>query len=236
MMLNDPGQVRAEQRWHAERLHGAWPRTSNPTAGTATSTAARSASTATTASPASTAAAAEAAAPGPGVGQWWQHSDSTRTQPRPEGRCTVDTQSATVRFEAALSQQLALSADPAVESAGELLRQSLAAASQQLAMDLAQQAAAEVSGQLSGQHVEVVLRDGEPTLVVRAEESAPHAAPQESMEARLTLRLPSSLKDTVEQAASQAGDSVNSWVVKTLNSTASRPGGVGRRFSGTVRT
>lgn len=207
MLLNDAGQVRAEQRWHGERLRRWWPT--------------------------SWRRKREARAD---VTQWRQQHDSTRAEPRAEGRWTVDTQSATVRFEAALSQQLALSGDPAVESAGELLRQSLAPASQQLAMDLAQQAAAEISAQLTGQHVEVVLRDGEPVLAVRAEESSAQPTQQESMEARLTLRLPTSLKDTVEQAASQAGDSVNSWVVKTLTSTAPRPGGVGRRLSGTVRT
>ena len=41
-------------------------------------------------------------------------------------------------------------------------------------------------------------------------------APEEDFDARITLRLPPSIKDIVERAASDSGDSVNTWVVKTL--------------------
>ncbi len=40
--------------------------------------------------------------------------------------------------------------------------------------------------------------------------------------ARITLRLPDSIKDIVERAASDSGDSVNAWVVKTLAGTCLR--------------
>ena len=130
---------------------------------------------------------------------------------------------------------MALGADPAVEAAGEALRAALAPAAQQLAMDLAQQAAVEVSGQLGDSEVDVVLRDGEPVLAVRRGAEPPPSI-EEEMDARLTLRLPPSVKQRVEQAAASVGDSVNSWVVKTLSTTANQPSQAGRRVTGRVRT
>ncbi|MGH8875701.1 MAG: toxin-antitoxin system HicB family antitoxin, partial [Acidimicrobiia bacterium] len=56
---------------------------------------------------------------------------------------------------------------------------------------------------------------------------------QEDYEARLTLRLPTSLKELVEEAAGRGGDSINSWVVKTLMSKARTGRPPGRRVSGT---
>lgn len=157
--------------------------------------------------------------------------DSPRRKAAP-----MDTHSATARFEAALSQQLALAGDPAVEAAGAALRATLAPATRQLAMELAEQAANEVSAQLQEHDVEVVLREGEPTLLVR--QTAPPAAPsvEEDLEARITLRLPPSLKARLEESAGEVGDSVNSFVLKTLAARAARPSGPGRRFKGTVQT
>lgn len=148
----------------------------------------------------------------------------------------MDIHSATARFEAALSQQLALAGgDPAVEAAAASLRGALAPATRQLAFDLAEQAAAEVGAQLPGHDVEVVLRDGEPALAVRGA-ADPEPGTDEDLEARITLRLPPSLKVRVEEAAGGVGDSVNSWVLKALAARAVRPEGPGRRVTGTVRT
>jgi predicted HicB family RNase H-like nuclease len=147
----------------------------------------------------------------------------------------MDTASARTRFEAALAGQLTLAGEPAVEAAGQSLLAALAPAMRQLCVELAEQAATEVGAQLPGQRVEVVLADGEPSLRVRpAQEGADVAA--EDYEARITLRLPSSLKSLIEDAAGSAGDSVNSWVVKSLATFARRGPGPGRRVRGTVRT
>ena len=64
-------------------------------------------------------------------------------------------------------------------------------------------------------------RDGDPELVVTAQ---PVADPDEDedFEARITLRLPASLKDLIEDHASASGDSINRWVVETLRSRAGR--------------
>ena len=148
----------------------------------------------------------------------------------------MDTHSATARFEAALSQQLALAADPAVEAAGAALRATLAPAARQLALELAEQAANEVGAQLHEQEVEVVLREGEPTLLVREAAPGPTPSVDEDLEARITLRLPPSLKARLEESAGEVGDSVNTFVLKALAARAARPKGPGRRFKGTVQT
>lgn len=149
----------------------------------------------------------------------------------------MDTSHALTRFEAALRDQLELSGDPAVEGAGEALTTALRPASRELAFELAQQAAEEVSAQLPEHRVEVVLSEGEPTLAVRTVEGAEApSAPDEEYEARVTLRLPPSVKEQVESAAQQAGDSVNRWIVDALAG-ASRPSPrTGRRMQGRVQT
>lgn len=148
----------------------------------------------------------------------------------------MDTHSAAARFEAALTQQLALASDPAVEAAGAALRATLAPATRQLAMELAEQAANEVGAQLSEHEVEVVLREGEPTLLVRESAVRPAPPADEDLEARITLRLPPSLKARLEESAGETGDSVNSFVLKALAARAARPTGPGKQFKGTVQT
>ncbi len=141
-------------------------------------------------------------------------------------------------FEAAVTQQVAMAGDdPAVQAAADAILTALGPAGRQLALGIAEQAAAEVGAQLPDYEVEVVLSHGEPSLRVRSAEghSAPYSA--SDLEARLTLRLPEALKKAVEEAAAGAGDSVNSYVVKTLGSKASRRGPLGgRRYQGTIQT
>lgn len=129
------------------------------------------------------------------------------------------------KVRAGLDEQLALTGlDETVESAAVALARVLEPVLRECAFDLAAQAAAEVSAQLDGRQVDVVLVDGDPTLRVGEPERGTVAA-GEDYEARLTLRLPPSLKQIVEEAAASAGDSVNSWVVETLGSRAGRPAG-----------
>ena len=149
----------------------------------------------------------------------------------------MDTHSAAARFEAALSQQLAMAGDPAVEAAGRALQATLGPAIWQLAMELAEQAASEVAAQLPDHQVDVVLREGEPSVVVREPADRAAARPtDEDLQARITLRLPPSLKAMIEESAGDMGDSVNSFVLKTLSARAARASGVGRRVQGTVQT
>src|SRR5690606_1859695 len=99
-------------------------------------------------------------------------------------------------------------------------------------MELAQQAAEEVSAQLGDRTVEVVLVDGEPHLRVSQPSDVASPPLEEEFAARITLRLPPSLKGLVESAADETGDSVNSWVVKTLTSGARKSTKVGRVVRG----
>ena len=50
----------------------------------------------------------------------------------------------------------------------------------------------------------------------------------EPLDARITLRLPTALKELIEGAASSEGDSVNSWIVKSLNTNAAGTTGPSR--------
>lgn len=146
----------------------------------------------------------------------------------------MDTQGAYRRFEAFLTQQMALSAaDPAVSTAARALLSLLESGVRQLSLDLAQQAAIEVQGQVPGLSVDVLLALGEPSLRVSSHEET--STPSEAMEARLTLRLPRDLKTRIDEEAARAGESVNTWVVKALSarSKASFPW-KGRRIQGSL--
>ena len=149
----------------------------------------------------------------------------------------MDSKAAVARFEAAVTGQAALAGgDPAVESAALALRDALGPAARQLALELAEQAAAEVDAQLPYQQVEVVLRGGEPALAVRAAGEGERRPADEEYEARISLRLPPSLKGAIEEAARSAGESVNSFLVRDLSRLTARSGGGGKRMRGTLRT
>jgi uncharacterized protein (DUF1778 family) len=136
-------------------------------------------------------------------------------------------------IEASLSTQLAATgADPALEEAAARFLAALEPALRQAGMSMAEQAAAEVSAQLGDQTVEVVVVDGDPVLRVSPHDGESSEIGGEEFDARLTLRLPPSLKSLVEDAAGTSGDSVNSWVVKTLSSGTKRSSRIGRRVSG----
>ena len=113
--------------------------------------------------------------------------------------------------------------DVAVEEALDHLVGALGPAIRQAAMDLAEQAAVEVRAQLPDRSVDLVLADGDPSLRI-AEIAAPtQSATTEDLDARITLRIPPSLKTLIEDAADTAGASVNSWVLDALSRRARKP-------------
>lgn len=138
-----------------------------------------------------------------------------RTQP------VVKALQTAVRTQAAMA-----GADSAVEDAVAQLLEAIEPALQLAVMQLAEQAAIEVDAQLPDHAVEVVLQDGEPTLRVTEAKAppadAPVGEPTEEFDARITLRLPPSLKEAVEQAAVTQGASVNAWVVDAIDRTAKK--------------
>jgi hypothetical protein len=86
------------------------------------------------------------------------------------------------------------------------------------------EAALEISAQLPAGHVEVRLAGQDPALVyVGEEEAPPEPAAEDGLTARITLRLPESLKASIEAAAAREGVSVNSWLVRALQRGAAGP-------------
>ena len=78
------------------------------------------------------------------------------------------------------------------------------------------EAANELTSQLPNGHVEVRLQDGDPVLVFVEETAAVTPAPEDALSARITLRLPETLKASVEAAAAREGVSVNSWLIHAI--------------------
>jgi hypothetical protein len=122
--------------------------------------------------------------------------------------------------------------DERVAAVAARLSDTLAASLRLRLLDVLSQAALELSEQLPSGHVEVRLAGQEPQLVfVEGEQQTPAG---EDLTARITLRLPESLKAAVETAAARDGVSVNAWLVRALTRAAEarpRPK-VGRRLTG----
>jgi hypothetical protein len=99
--------------------------------------------------------------------------------------------------------------------------------------DLLSQAAVELNAKLPSGHIEVRLAGQEPELVF-VDTPADSAGAGEELTARISLRLPESLKVAVEKAADREGISTNAWLVRAIGRAAeSRPVHVsGKRLSG----
>jgi hypothetical protein len=109
-----------------------------------------------------------------------------------------------------------------VARAAELVADALDPALRLVLLDLLTDAADQVTAALDGPTVEVRLRGREPELVVAGTDhltEAPFAPPTPADDegtARLTLRLPETLKARAEQAATAEGVSVNTWLVRAV--------------------
>lgn len=116
---------------------------------------------------------------------------------------------------------------PEVARAAELLGGALAPALRLVLLDLLTDAAADVTSALGGPTVEVRLRGRDPELVVTAAEQPEPppatAAGEEEGTARLTLRLPETLKARAEHAAAGDGVSVNTWLVRAVSRSLAEP-------------
>ncbi len=149
----------------------------------------------------------------------------------------MDIDSVVTEFQMIVHAQLALAGDdPSIEAAGEAILGSLEPALKQASSILAEQAAAEVGSQLPDHAVDVVLASGQPTLVVRSTRDA-ITVNTDNCAARITVRLPDDLKDDLEAAAADLGDSVNTFVVRALAGKAKESRRDTRSvFEGTLRT
>ena len=120
--------------------------------------------------------------------------------------------------QAALASQASLAdGDVAVEEAVDHLIAALGPAIRQAAMDLAEQAACEVRAQLPDRTVDLVLADGDPSLRIAESAVTADTSSAEELDARITLRVPPTLKSLIEEAAEVTGASVNSWVLDALS-------------------
>jgi hypothetical protein len=138
----------------------------------------------------------------------------------------------------ALQQDLANVAGVGDEAVAEAARRIAAALEPSLRLrllDALGEVAAELTGQLPDGHVEVRVTSGEPELVYVPDPGAPAPTTLEDLSARITLRLPETLKTIVDAAAQEAGVSANTWLLQQITRSADpqrRPRKGGRRMTG----
>jgi hypothetical protein len=82
--------------------------------------------------------------------------------------------------------------------------------------DVLAEAALELNDQLDSAHVEVRVAGRDLQLVLVHDDGTAPEPVDEAFSARITLRLPESLKQRVESAAAREGASVNTWLVLAL--------------------
>lgn len=143
-------------------------------------------------------------------------------------------------FIEALKADLASLAELGNDSAAEAARR-LALALQASAglrlLDALGAAAEEISGQLPSGRVEIRLAGQDPELVYVEDETGPApAGDDDAFTARITLRLPESLKLRIEAAATRESISVNAWIVRALARGTAPGGRSGNRLTGYARS
>jgi hypothetical protein len=130
--------------------------------------------------------------------------------------------------------------DESTARAAELLAVALESALGRRLQEALGEAALELSSQLESGRVEVRIAGGDPELVlVQDEETAPAESADEAFTARITLRLPESLKARLEDAANRHSVSVNTLLVQALQrhlEPRSPSGGSRRRLTGYGRS
>jgi hypothetical protein len=166
-----------------------------------------------------------------------------------------------IPFVAALKRDLQNAAEAGgsdVRAAAERLLLALEPAIRLNLIEAFAQASAEITEQLAGTSVEVRLTGRDPSFVVTGSATEPSPEPtglpetedgfgfeDDEAVARITLRLPESLKARAEELAASRGQSLNTWLVNaaragvTINldvsSTPFGPGAPGRNRSSNKR-
>jgi len=129
--------------------------------------------------------------------------------------------------------------DESTARAAELLAVALESSFGRRLQEALGEAALELSSQLDSGRVEVRIAGGDPELVLVREDGAAAEPADEAFTARITLRLPESLKSRLEAAATREGVSVNTWLVHMLHHAAEprgHSGGSRRRLTGYGRS
>ena len=128
--------------------------------------------------------------------------------------------------------------DDAVAEAARRIAAALEPSLRLRLMDVLGEAAVELTGQLPNGHVDVRVSGGDPELVFVEEQGAAMPAGDDALSARVTLRLPETLKSIIDAAAQDAGVSANTWLLQQISRSAnpSRRGPGGRRMTGYGRS
>lgn len=137
----------------------------------------------------------------------------------------------------ALLADLAMTAelgDENVALAAERLSETLRGSARLRLLDLLSEVTLEISGQLPAGHIEVRLAGQEPSLVYVEERQQEEFGASDDMAARISLRLPDTLKTAIDDAAAKEGISVNAWLVRELKRAVHRgsQSKVGNRLTG----
>jgi hypothetical protein len=106
--------------------------------------------------------------------------------------------------------------DETTSRAADILSVALEASLGRQIQDVLAEAALELNAQLDEAHVEVRIAGRDPELVLVREDGSLPEHVDEAFSARITLRLPESLKQRVESAAARENASVNTWLVQAL--------------------
>jgi hypothetical protein len=136
-------------------------------------------------------------------------------------------------------QRVAAIGDESTARAAELLAVALESSVARRLQEAIAEAALELSAQLDQGRVEVRVAGGDLELVhIKDADPAPAEAADEVFSARITLRLPESLKSRLEEAAATSGVSANTWLVQALSRVLEpRPSiGGSRRLTGYGRS
>ena len=118
-------------------------------------------------------------------------------------------------------------AGPETRAAAERLTFALDPAARLALMEAVSQAAAEITAEMPAGSVDVRLNGRELDFVVQAAPVAPSAPPpppppsaeeadEEGGIARITLRMPESVKAKAEELAARSGHSLNTWLVNIV--------------------
>jgi hypothetical protein len=118
-----------------------------------------------------------------------------------------------------------------ITRAAEMISETLDSSVRLALLDVLSAAAEEITASLDGATIDVRLTGTQPEFVVNVPHESAYPgyeatgdAGDEGGSARVTLRLPESLKARVETAAATAGMSVNAWLVRAISRSLEAPG------------
>ena len=128
--------------------------------------------------------------------------------------------------------------DEAAQQAAQRIAAALEPSLRLRLQDLLGEAALELTSQLPDGHIDLRVAAGDPEFVYVEERSGPMPSGEDALSARVTLRLPETLKSIIDTAAQDAGVSANTWLLQQISRSANpkRRGPGGRRMTGYGRS